>query len=172
MIIEVEGDIFFTSAQSIAHCTYINDDFNHGLAAQLRVLWPEFHKDFKHFCKTEFPNEGDVWPWMGPGTPVIFSLFTQKKAISRRVQSYSSTKSTKKNLNHALKKLFMDLDILNIPSIAIPRISTGGGGLDWNDVKYMIEKNLSQFEGQIFLYTNYIPKLKATEYGTKYGAVN
>jgi O-acetyl-ADP-ribose deacetylase (regulator of RNase III) len=124
---------------------------------------PAFYKDFNYFCKTESPKEGDVWAWMGRGTPVIFSLFTQSKA-SRK--GGHPPKATKENLSYALKNLFNELDLLNIPSIAVNRISTAVGELDWNEVKGMIEQDLSQFEGQVFLYSNYKPKMMASEQDT------
>ena len=72
---EVTGDILLTSAQALAHSVAINDDFKHGVSAELKEMWPAMYKDFRHFCKTQSPKEGDVWAWKGTGTPVIFSLF-------------------------------------------------------------------------------------------------
>jgi O-acetyl-ADP-ribose deacetylase (regulator of RNase III) len=160
MIKEVEGDIFLTKAQAIAHGIAINDDFKHGLAAQLKEQWPALYKDFRHFCKTESPKEGDVWAWKGVGTPVIFSLFTQAQASH---EGGHPPKATLQNLNHAFKNLVKDLAEQKIPSIAVTKISTGVGGLDWSEVKTVIEKDLSQFEGKVFLYSSYKPKIMAEE---------
>jgi O-acetyl-ADP-ribose deacetylase (regulator of RNase III) len=160
MIKEVEGDIFLTGADAIAHGIAINDDFKHGLAAQLREQWPALYKDFRHFCKVKTPKEGDVWAWKGPGTPVIFSLFTQGEADH---EGGFPPKATIQNLNHALKNLAKELDEQKITSVSVTKISTGVGGLAWNDVKGVIEKDLSQYAGKVFLYSNYKPKTAAIE---------
>lgn len=160
MIKEVEGDIFLTKACAIAHGVAVNDDFKHGLAAQLKEQWPVLYKDFRHFCKTESPKAGDIWAWKGAGTPVIFSLFTQAEASH---EGGHPPKATIQNLNHALKNLVKELDAQKISSVAVTKISTGVGGLDWNEVKGVIEKDLSPFEGKVFLYATYIPKAIAAE---------
>lgn len=163
MIKEVEGDIFFTKADAVAHGTAINDDFKHGMAAQLKEQWPAMYKDFRHFCKTESPKAGDVWAWKGAGTPVIFSLFTQEEADH---EGGHPPKATIQNLNHALKNLVRELDSQHVNSLAITKIGTGVGGLDWNEVKQVIEKDLSTYEGKVFLYSTYKPKMMASEAGS------
>jgi O-acetyl-ADP-ribose deacetylase (regulator of RNase III) len=163
MIKEVEGDIFYTKAQAIAHGIAINDDFKHGLAAQLREQWPALYKDFRHFCKTESPKEGDVWAWKGAGTPVIFSLFTQGEASH---EGGHPPKATISNLNHAMKNLVKELNAQHLSSVAVTKVSTGVGGLDWNEVKSVIEKDLAHFEGKVFLYSTYKAKMMASEQDT------
>ncbi|MBC7537756.1 MAG: macro domain-containing protein [Bacteriovorax sp.] len=160
MIKEVEGDIFFTKAHALAHGIAINDDFKHGLAAQLKEQWPALYKDFRHFCKTASPKEGDVWAWKGANTPVIFSLFTQAEASH---EGGHPPKASIQNLNHALKNLVKELDAQGISSVAVTKISTGVGGLDWKDVKGVIEKDLAHFEGKVFLYSSYKQKITASE---------
>lgn len=160
MIKEVEGDIFFTEAQAVAHAVAINDDFKHGLAAQLKEQWPVMYKDFRHFCKTQSPKAGDVWAWKGAGTPVVFSLFTQDKA---EFEGSHPPKATIQNLNHALKNLVKEANVQKISSLAVTKLSTGVGGLDWKDVKGVIEKDLDGYFGKVFLYSTYLPKVVAHE---------
>lgn len=162
MIKEVEGDIFYTKASAIAHGIAINDDFKHGLAAQLREQWPVLYKDFRHFCKTASPKAGDIWAWKGVGTPVIFNLFTQEEADH---QGGHPPKATIQNLNHAMKNLVKELENQHISSLAVTRISTGVGGLEWSNVKEVIEKDLGQFGGKVYLYSSYRPKMVAEEHG-------
>jgi O-acetyl-ADP-ribose deacetylase (regulator of RNase III) len=169
MIKEVEGDILLTKAEAIAHGTAINDDFKHGVAAQLRADWPAFYKDFKHFCKTESPKVGDIWAWKGAGTPLIYSLFTQEAAPYEGAHPPHASLS---NLHHALKSLLKDIQERKLTSVAVTRISTGVGGLNWVDVKSMIEKDLGHFEGKVFLYSSYKPKIMAVELDNCCGMCN
>lgn len=169
MIKEVEGDIFFTKAQAIAHGTAINDDFKHGLGAQLKEQWPAMYKDFRHFCKTESPKPGDVWAWKGPGTPVIYSLFTQDQAPN---EGSHPPKATIQNLNHSIKHLVKELDDHGISSIAFTRLSTGVGGLEWTDVKNLIDRDLAKYEGKVFVYSKYKPNVMGTEESSCCGVCN
>jgi len=126
----------------------------------LKEQWPALYKDFRHFCKTEAPKAGDIWAWKGPGTPVIYSLFTQDAA--EREGSHPP-KATMQNLNHALKNLVKDLTEQKIQTLAITRISTGVGGLEFSEVKAMVQKDLEAYDGKVFFYTTYRANVMATE---------
>ena len=52
-----------------------------------------------------------------------------------------------------------------IKSLALPCIATGVGGLDWNEVKPLIEKHLGDLKMPIFVYTRYQPGVQANEPG-------
>ncbi len=160
MIKEVEGDILLTKAEAFAHGVAIDDDFKHGLSLQLKEMWPSMYKDFRHFCKTHPPKEGDVWSWKGPGTPVIFNIFTQS---APPMKGGIPSKASLSHVNHGLKNLVKELSHQKISSLAITKIGTGIGGLDWNEVKATIQKDLSGFEGKIFVYANYKAKVEAKE---------
>lgn len=160
MLKEVEGDILLTKAQAFAHGVAVNDDFKHGLSLQLKEQWPALYKDFRHFCKTHSPKEGDIWSWKGPGTPVIFQLFTQSAS---KVEGGIPSKASISHLNHALKKLVKELNHQSITSLAITKIGTGVGGLNWSEVQDTLKKDLSSYEGQVFIYANYKAKVVAKE---------
>ena len=160
MMKEVEGDILLTKAQALAHSVAVDDDFKHGLSMQLKGLWPAMYKDFRHFCKTHAPKEGDIWSWKGPGTPVIFNLFTQSAPpMSGGIPSKASIT----HVNHALKNLVKELNHQSIKSLAITKIGTGVGGLDWTEVKPVLNKDLSHYEGQVYVYAVYKARVVAKE---------
>lgn len=160
MMKEVEGDILLTKAQAFAHGVAVDDDFKHGLSLQLKEQWPALYKDFRHFCKTHSPKEGDVWSWKGPGTPVIFNLFTQS---APRIEGGIPSKASISHVNHALKNLVKELNHQSISSLAITKIGTGVGGLDWSEVKATLNKDLSHYEGQVYVYATYKAKIAAKE---------
>ena len=85
MIKYVQGDILKTKADAIVHGVAPNDDFKQGLALSLRENWPAMYKDFRHFCKTKSPKEGDVWSWKGAGGPYVINLMTQDAPKSKTI---------------------------------------------------------------------------------------
>jgi O-acetyl-ADP-ribose deacetylase (regulator of RNase III) len=50
-----------------------------------------------------------------------------------------------------------------IKSVALPRLATGVGGLDWKDVKPLIEKHLGHLPVPIYVYATYQPGVQAKE---------
>jgi O-acetyl-ADP-ribose deacetylase (regulator of RNase III) len=160
MIKEVAGDILLTQAEAIAHGVAVDDDFKHGVGAQLKSNWPQMYKDFRHFCKTQSPKEGDVWAWKGPGGPVIFNLFTQS---APRTEGGIPGKASQTALHHALKNLNKELHEHSIKNLAITKIATGVGGLDWKEVKETLDNDMAHFSGNLFVYSTYKANQKAQE---------
>ena len=160
MMKEVEGDILLSKSQALAHGVSIDDDFKSGLSLQLKVQWPALFKDFRTFCSSQSPKVGDVWSWQAPGTPLIFNLITQD-AI--RPDEKTPSKASIPNLQLALRNLVKELQRKKINSLAITKIDTGLGGLDWKDVKVALQSDLSHYEGQISVYANYKSRVVAKE---------
>jgi len=152
MIKEVAGDILLTQAQAIAHGIAPNDHFNSGLALSLREQWPAMYQDFRHFCHTNHPKPGETWIWGGTDGKRIVSLFTQEAPQTR--QSTPGRASTH-NVNLALRQLRQLIEKENFSSLALPRLATGVGGLDWEDVKPLVNKHLGDLNIPIYVYTTY-----------------
>ncbi len=161
MINEVSGDILLTKAQSIAHGIAPNDPFGQGLALALREKWPVMHKDYHHYAHQAQPKPGELWVWGGFGIR-IFNLLTQEGSFDH---GGKPGKATLPNVNHCLRRLRHEIEKNQIKSLAIPRIATGVGKLDWKDVKPLIEKHLGDLSIPIFIYTNYKPGVQANESG-------
>lgn len=160
MIHEVTGDILLTKAQAMAHGVAPNDNFNQGLAYSLRENWPSLYKDFRHFSKKNHPKEGTLWSWPTTEGTYIFNLFTQEHA---RTENSNPGKATLSYVNNALKELKNSITQEGIKSIALPKIATGVGGLNWDDVKPLIEKHFGDMDIEVYLYTTFKKGAKAKE---------
>jgi O-acetyl-ADP-ribose deacetylase (regulator of RNase III) len=55
----------------------------------------------------------------------------------------------------ALRKLRRLIEQEGFDSLALPRLATGVGGLGWDEVRPLLEKNLGDLDIPIFLYTVY-----------------
>ena len=162
MIHEVTGDILLSEADAIAHGVAPNDDFKQGLALALRTQWPSMYKDFRHYCHNRHPKEGTTWAWGGPGGARIVALFTQKGAWDHGTHP---GKATSPNVNHALKELRHTIEKEGWKSVALPRLATGVGGLDWDDVRPLIDTHLGDLPTDVYIYATYAPGTKASETG-------
>lgn len=159
MIHEVSGDILLSKAQAIAHGVAPNDHFDHGLALALREKWPAMAKDFRHFGSTHHPKPGSMWAWGGFGVR-IFNLMTQE---GEHGHGSRPGKATLANVNHALRHLQHELEKGEITSIALPKLATGVGGLEWAEVKPLIQSHLGSLSIPVIIYTEYHKDVAAQE---------
>jgi O-acetyl-ADP-ribose deacetylase (regulator of RNase III) len=160
MLHEVSGDILLTRAQAIAHGVAPNDAFNQGLALGLRESWPAMYKDFRHFCQTTHPKAGTVWAWAGAEGTRVVSLFTQDAAYDHGAKP---GRASAENLNHALKALRKWAETESVTSLALPRLATGVGGMNWDEVRPLIEKHLGDLSIPVYVYVTYRQGEQASE---------
>lgn len=152
MIKEVTGDILLSKAAAIAHGIAPHDDFKQGLALSLREQWPTMYKDFRHFCQTYSPKPGTLWSWKGANSPVIFNLFTQTPPPDHQSRP---GKATIPYLNHALQALKKEIQSQKVSSVALPRLATGVGGLNWEEVKPLIQSTLADIGIPVYVYSTF-----------------
>ena len=160
MIQEVEGDILLTKAAAVAHGVAPHDNFANGLALALRERWPAMYKDFKHSCQVSEPKPGELWTWGGAGGVRIVNLLTQAPSPHHGGRP---GKATVENVNHCLKALRKTIDAEKFASVALPKLATGVGGLNWKDVKPLIEKHLGDLPIPIVVYSTYHSGVQAME---------
>jgi O-acetyl-ADP-ribose deacetylase (regulator of RNase III) len=162
MIHEVEGDILLTKAQAVAHGIGPNEEFDKGLALALREKWPSLSKDYRHYAHQVHPRAGELWMWGGTGGVRIYNLLDRDGSFEHGAKSGRATVA---NVNHCLRRLRHELQHEKIRSIALPRLATGAGGLDWKDVRPLIETNLGDLAIPVFIYTTYHSGVAAAETG-------
>lgn len=160
MVHEVAGDILLSEAKVIAHGVAPNDNFATGLALSLREQWPAMYKDFRHYCHNEHPEPGGIWTWPTADGRRIVNLFTQESAYGH---GEKPGKATLPYVNHALADLARLLVDEGVESVAIPRIATGVGGLEWSDVQPLVTKHLGALKTTVFVYTTFRKGVKAEE---------
>jgi O-acetyl-ADP-ribose deacetylase (regulator of RNase III) len=154
MIRYVQGDILLSKAQLLAHGVAPNDDFRQGLALSLRENWPAMYKDFRHYCQTSHPEPGGLWVWAGAGGVRIANLLTQESAYDHGAKP---GKASTTHVNHSLRELRRLIDAEGFQSVALPRLATGVGSLEWDQVKPLIENHLADAAATVDVYETYVP---------------
>ena len=160
MIIEVEGDILLSKAQVIVHGVAANDPMNQGLAKSLHENMPSMHKDFHHWCHVHSPKPGEAWLWSAADGVRIANLITQEGGYGH---GSLPGKASIKNVTYALRALKKMAVKENFTSLALPRLATGVGGLDWASVQPLIKEKLADLDIPIYLYSVYRQGEKAKE---------
>ena len=160
MIKQVEGDILLTKAQAIAHGVAAMDPMNQGLAKSLHEEYPAMHKDFHHWCHQHHPKPGTAWMWGGADGLRIVNLITQGGGYGH---GGKPEPATIQYVNHALKALRKMATKEKFTSLALPRLATGVGGLDWTEVEPLIDKHLGDLDIPVYVYAVYHAGMQAKE---------
>lgn len=101
-----------------------------GIALQFKLRFPQMYSEYRDLCKQGMFLPGDVYTYQ-EGAVTVFNLGTQKDW---------RTKATIENIEISLREMLSIAESLNIHSIALPAIGAGLGGLNWVDVKSVINK--------------------------------
>ncbi|SPL72679.1 macro domain-containing protein [Acinetobacter stercoris] len=164
MIYELSGDILLSDARAIAHGVAPNDNFATGLAFNLREHWPSLYKDFRNYCHLYHPKSGELWTWVNAEGQRIINLMTQEAAYDNGAKP---GKASIEYVNRTLRALRQVIEDEKIESLALPRLATGVGSLNWDDVRPLIYKHLEDLDIPIYIYTLYQKGVKADEKAKK-----
>jgi O-acetyl-ADP-ribose deacetylase (regulator of RNase III) len=150
----VSGDLFVNRFRSraLAHACNCQGSMGAGVATGFRDRYPEMFAEYRRRCKAkprEF-NLGDVFLWKADNQPWVFNLGTQER--------YWRGRAGYRAIETALKGMREQADREGIPSIAIPRIGAGHGGLPWKKVRAIIEGEFADWPGTLYVYEEYTPE--------------
>ena len=160
MIQEVSGDILLSGAQMIAHGIAPNDPMKQGLALSLHEKYPAMHKDFHHWCHQNHPKPGSAWMWGGPEDVRLVNLITQEGGYG---QGSRPGKASVKYVRDSLKELVKIVTTENIQSLALPKLATGVGGLNWSDVQPVMADILGKIDILVYVYSEFHAGQQARE---------
>ena len=164
MIHELSGDLLLSKADLIVHGVAPNDDFKNGIALALREACPAMYKDFRHYCKQQNPKPGTLWLWQGvdqTGRHVRFAALLTQEAASR--EGGHGGRAHTEYVNHALHELKKLLQKEKLGSVAMPKLATGVGGLEWQHVLPLIQAQLAELKIPVLVYSEYKPGVAAPE---------
>ncbi len=152
MLHEVAGDILLSRARAIAHGVSPHDRFDQGLALSLRTRWPSMYRDFEDYCRLADPAPGGLWAWLGADGMLIFNLFTQEPPVAggRR-----PGRASLQYVARSLRELRRQIEAEQPESLALPRLATGVGGLDWNLVEPLLRQHLDALRIPVIVYATY-----------------
>lgn len=141
------GNIFnLQGISNYAHGCNCAGAMGKGIALQFKNKFPKMYIEYKRLCKEELFSLGDIYIYdYGNGT--IFNLGSQ------------ITWKTKADINaieSSLIKMLSYAQQNNILKIALPKIGAGLGGLNWNDVKSLINIVAKDYPNiDLFVVENY-----------------
>ena len=120
------------------------------------------HKDYHHWCNLRHPKPGEAWMWGGAGGVRIINLLTQEGGYGHGSRP---GRATLKHVRDSLRALAHIVDEEGLKSLALPRLATGVGGLEWDDVRPVLDERLGGLTIPVYVYAEFHPGQKADEPG-------
>lgn len=138
MIVYKNGDIFNEDAEAIVNTVNCVGVMGRGIALQFKKRFPENFKAYESACKKKVVIPGKMFVYK------TGSLIGPKYVINFPTKRHWRGASRIEDIESGLQDLEKVIKELKITSIALPPLGSGLGGLDWNDVRTLIENKLSQ----------------------------
>ena len=143
MITYKTGDIFQSNAQVITNTVNCVGVMGKGLALAYKKKFPAMFRDYKARC-----GKGDV----NPGQPYIWED-DKTQILNFPTKRHWKQGSLLSDVEEGLKYLAKNYAQMGISSLALPPLGCGLGGLNWSDVKNLINKYLGPIEDlDVYVY--------------------
>lgn len=133
MIESQQGDILHADAEALVNTVNCVGIMGRGIALQFRKAFPENYKVYKAACDRKEVQ---------PGKMLVFDL--NRLQHPRFIINFPTKRHWKNNsriedIQAGLAALVEDVRRLKVHSIAIPPLGCGLGGLNWDEVRPLIE---------------------------------
>jgi O-acetyl-ADP-ribose deacetylase (regulator of RNase III) len=127
----VTGDMLHPAApKAVAYGCNAMGAHGKGIPELVYARWPDVSVVYKAFCRAQGVSAlGQCFSW-GYGDHTIFGLVIQRTWRGR---------ANLDAIRDALGRMVVMAEALGVNEVSIPRIGTGLNGLDWPDVRAVIE---------------------------------
>ncbi len=133
------GDMFDEPTEAIVNTVNCVGVMGKGVALEFKRRWPENFRAYKRLC-----DAGDL----SPGKMFVFENGAlvgeghHRYLINFPTKLHWRAHSKIEFIEKGLDDLVKQVDRLGIKSVALPPLGCGNGGLDWSDVRPLIESKL------------------------------
>lgn len=146
MITFKKGDLLSSDAQALVNTVNTVGVMGKGIALQFKNRFPNNYKVYRDACKNGSFKTGQVLVVLDG------DLLKKKWIINFPTKAHWKGDSKYEYIRTGLIALKQALIDHNIQSVAIPPLGCGNGGLNWNEVRKMIEEELNDCSAEIFVY--------------------
>jgi O-acetyl-ADP-ribose deacetylase (regulator of RNase III) len=142
MLIYHRTSIFESPAQTLVNTVNCVGVMGKGIAAEFRDRYPDMFRAYKDICAKKLLEPGMLWVW---------------KANDRWILNFP----TKRHWRHpskvewidaGLRKFVAEYERRGITDISFPRLGCGNGGLNWDDVRPIMDSYLAPLPITIYVH--------------------
>lgn len=135
----LHGDLLDAPAEAIVNTVNTRGVMGKGIALQVKQRWPEVDRAYRAACKRDQVRLGQMHVvergGLAGGPRFVINFPTKDHWRSR---------SRLGDIESGLAELREVIGSLGITSIAVPPLGCGNGGLDWSDVRPLVEDYLGR----------------------------
>ena len=134
--------MFTSPAQCIVNTVNIVGVMGKGIALAFKEKYPDMFAEYKKACSEGILDIGNLMIWRADD--YVLLMFPTKE--------HWRGKSKLDYIERGLQKFVEIYEREDIKSIAFPKLGCGNGGLDWEDVRPIMEKYLKPLPIDVYIY--------------------
>jgi len=161
-IIEIPGNIFESSCQTIVNTVNCVGVMGKGIALEFKYRFPEMYESYVKLCKKRLLKPGFLHLWK-KSRPWILNFPTKY---------YWMLPSKIEYIELGLKKFAQTYSKKGITSIAFPELGTSSGGLKWEDVKKIMCHHLEPLTNLDVEIYHFDPKARDSVFDKLYQKIH
>jgi O-acetyl-ADP-ribose deacetylase (regulator of RNase III)/uncharacterized protein YwgA len=136
-----KGDMFSEPVEALVNTVNCVGVMGKGVALEFKNRWPSNFRAYKDVCDAKGLKPGNMFVF---DTKELFAPQGPRYLINFPTKAHWRSKSKMEYIEDGLDALADVIREHGITSIAIPPLGCGNGGLDWEDVRPLIEAKLSR----------------------------
>lgn len=133
MIHNASGNLLQMDVEALVNTVNCDGFMGKGIALQFKQAWPENFDAYAKACRAKEVRPGQMFVWESG------RMVNPRYIINFPTKRHWREKSRLEDIQNGLHALAADVRRLGIRSIAVPPLGCGNGGLDWQDVRPLIE---------------------------------
>jgi len=133
MIRNATGNLLQADVEALVNTVNCDGFMGKGIALQFKQAWPENFDVYAKACRAEAVRPGRMFIWE------TGRMVNPRYIINFPTKRHWREKSRIEDIRDGLRALVEEVRRLGIKSIAVPPLGCGNGGLDWKDVRPLIE---------------------------------
>lgn len=142
MITYLDGTVFNAPAKTYVNTVNCAGIMGAGIALEFKLRYPEMFDDYMDKCKSK---------QMKVGIPRIFEYNDKLWIMNFPTKGHWRYPSKMVWIEEGLKYFAENYKKRNIESIAFPKLGTNNGGLDWAEVKKLMDKYLGNLDIDVYI---------------------
>lgn len=135
-------DLLESTAQTLVNTVNCVGVMGKGIAKEFKQHEPKMFDAYKRICDQKLLSPGKLWLWKGEN---FWTLNFPTKIHWRNPSKIEW-------IEQGLEKFVASYKALGITEISFPRLGCGNGGLDWDEVKPIMESYLKSLSIQVYIH--------------------
>jgi O-acetyl-ADP-ribose deacetylase (regulator of RNase III) len=131
-----------SKAQTLVNTVNTHGVMGKGLAQEFKYRHPTMFQQYKRICDEGLLDIGKLWLWKGSAQWVL-------NFPTKRHWRYPSKMEF---IERGLQKFCAEYENRGIREIAFPRLGCGNGGLEWDEVRPVMERYLAKLPISVYIH--------------------